>query len=385
MNPIDKARTFPWWIWIGGINIFFIIYLILAKHFYHFPGNRYFNLASEMSIAAWWSGICLFIGALLAYESFSTKIDGKRISWLFLSILLFGLSCDEIGSFHERIGTPNFSDLFPYGILFAILCTYTLIIFFQRRETRKAAFFLLAGFLLYGSVAIQEVLESSLNWPYWLKGIRAGVEEGTELFATLLILIGIVSQRNHQKFIGTFSRVIPNPYHMKYLPLIFLVGLLIHSVISPYVTLLADIPRRGNPAVLYPSLVCFILSCASYWSFKYSSDDKRKVWLIIFAYFIFYSISAVQFPLGKPISFVRYYLAHITIVSFIYINMFDQINYKHIFYLFLFLGTLIYIYLTKDIKMKYIASGIMPYFIADIFIFYKYRNSVENISIPNVI
>ena len=384
MNPSEKARSFPWWIWIGGISLFFVIYSIFAYHFYHFPGKRYFNLASEMSISAWWSGICLLVAALLAYENFSAKIDGARIPWLFLSILLFGLFCDEIGSFHERIGTPNFSDLLPYGIVSAILCTYSLIVLFQGQETRKTASFLLAGFLLYGSVAIQELLESSLKWPYWLKGIRLGVEEGTELFATLLILIGILRQRNQQKFIDTFSRVFPNPYHMRYLPLIFLVGLIIHSAISPYVVLLTDIPRRGNPAVLYPSFIYFILFCASYWNFKYSNDDKRKVWLFISAYFIFCSISAVQFPLGKPISFFRYYLVHITIVSLLYLKMVDKYFNKHILYLLICISALIYIFVTKNITYKYILSGVVPFFIADIFIFYKYRNSVESITIPKV-
>jgi hypothetical protein len=184
----------------------------------------------------------VLVVALLAYEIFPTKIDGTKISWLFLSFLLFGPYCDEIGPFHERIGTPNFSDLLPSGIVFAILYMYTLIVLFQRRETRKTASFLLAGFLLYGSVGIQELLEPGLNWPYWLKGIRLGVEEGTELFATFIIL-----------------------NHMRYLPLIFLAGLIIHSVICLYVTRLTDMPRRGNPAVLYPAMLYFILFCASFY------------------------------------------------------------------------------------------------------------------------
>ena len=118
----------PWWHFIVAINLFFIVITTANHYLPRFPQRSRiifpFSLASEMNIAAWWSGICLFTLSFIAYEFFCTKKDGSQKAWISLSLLLLGLSFDEIGSVHERIGFR--SDLLLIGIGCITLLTYSL-------------------------------------------------------------------------------------------------------------------------------------------------------------------------------------------------------------------------------------------------------------------
>ena len=362
-----KDRALAWCIYIVTIDIFLIIFTIISRYFNEFPLKQFFNLGGEMNFSTWWSGICLLGSALLGYEMYCTRGENQnRRSWLILSILFMGLFGDEIGSFHERIG--SFSRLLPYGIIAIFLLCYSLFYVMKEKNGQITAMYLFVGFLLFGFVAGIEYLEHIIKWPYWMSGIREGIEEGSELLGELFILIGIIKQRGITEKPYRLQSVISNPYNFKSLNFILAIGLVIHAGSSLFITQLNDLDMRGNPAVLYPSLVYFILFCASYWNYEYFNDDKRKIWLFISAYFMLCSICAVQFPIGKPVGFLIYYIIHIMIVSLFYVKMIDKYFYKHILYLFICIGALIYIFVTKNIVYKYILSGVVPFIIADIFI-----------------
>jgi hypothetical protein len=63
-----QLSTTRWWVWILGINIFMILMATLFPYITHdflrWNVINHFNLTSEMTLAAWWSGILLlFSGA----------------------------------------------------------------------------------------------------------------------------------------------------------------------------------------------------------------------------------------------------------------------------------------------------------------------------------
>ncbi len=105
MNITKKLRLIPWWVWIVAVDLV-LVFITIIKH--NLPDSlwgiyHHFDLGREMNMAAWWSGICLVALAFLAYELYSTNKDRTRVAWLILSLILFGLSLDEIGSLHERV------------------------------------------------------------------------------------------------------------------------------------------------------------------------------------------------------------------------------------------------------------------------------------------
>jgi hypothetical protein len=268
-----------WWQWIAAINTLFVILTIVAFHTpISMPGPLRlspFNLANEMNLAAWWSSVGFLITGLLAYELSCTRRDATRTAWLGLAIIMLGLSLDEIGSIHERVAIGGWSNLAPYAIAGGILLAYVLARLFGQKATRRAAMLITAAFSLFGIVALQEFLEHTLAWPFWTTGIRAGVEEGTELFAVLLCLLAVASQRQ-EAAPSSIKRVIPNPGLMKHLPTILLLGLLLHVVLSYASSSLPDLQRRGNPAVWYPVAVFFVAFCTAYWRTLGSDSDLHN-------------------------------------------------------------------------------------------------------------
>lgn len=279
----NKARSaIPWWYFVIGIDIFLVtvsigkIYLP-ASEIIQFIG-RPFNLAVEMNLAVWWSGLCLAVLGILSFEIFSISDNTTKSAWLALSILLLGLSLDEVGSLHERIG--DWLNLLPYGLLCAALYSYTFYILICKPGTRKSAILITIAFVLYGSVAGQEYLEHSVNWPEWALGLRLGIEEGTELLATFLILISIVSHR--AKTANTFSAIVPRLSHIKYAPVLISAGLGLHVISYFLFPELSEPSTKGNPLAWYPMVLFFLLFSIAYWK---SQDLQGNVlqWKILAA------------------------------------------------------------------------------------------------------
>jgi hypothetical protein len=115
------------------------------------------------------------------------------------------------------------------------------------------------GFCIFGSVAFQEYLEFHVDWPDWSLGIRAAIEEGSELLGMFLCLAGIVHQ-HHQQQCDRSSIALQSTLSSKHLQGLILSGLLLHILASIWVSDLRDLPDRGNPALWYPVAVYCMLS-----------------------------------------------------------------------------------------------------------------------------
>lgn len=312
----DKNRFInPWWKPVIAIDIFLVFMTVIQKYIpslSKIPGVNYFSLASENNLGVWWSSICLLTFALLSYELFCTEKDKTRTAWLALSILFVGLSWDEIGSLHERVG--GWSDLLPYALVCVALCIYSLTKLLATKSSRQSAYLILGAFLLFFSVALQEYLEHAFIWPFWLSGIRVGVEEGTELFALVLCLAALVRQRQKRLKSNSLLAIIPNPFLMKHLIVILFSGMVLHLGASLYALELSDLGQRGNPAICYPTSLFYLLFATCLWKVQNREQSNPTIWTVAALEFIFVSAGIVFNPFGLFSNFYVVYSAQTLLI-----------------------------------------------------------------------
>ncbi len=380
MNLMRKAGSFPWWYWIGGINLFLLFSTALASYV-SFPGNEHFFIGHEMNIATWWSGTCLIALALLTYEFHGTRKNGTGLAWLILSIVFLVLSGDEIGSFHERSG--GWSNLWKFAAVGMISFAYSMSMLLRVKETRKPALFILSGFALFGLVAVQERVYMPYAGHRLFEGIMVVVEEGTELLGMFICFLGIVKQRGVRRSQAPLMQVIPNPHLVKHLSHILFAGMCIHSAVSLVVPGLTDIPRRGNPAAWYPSFLFFILFCASIWKNANPAEDNRKNRFYLAIFFLILSAAATG-TVGNPYTefFSNYYsfnLVQLPLIVYFLVKIFGHIQRRDILILILFGVFFLYGYVSMMFglnvtfpSLEYIVTGIFAYCVSRMFLIEKF-------------
>ena len=311
MKTITKAAKFGlWWKWVGGIGLVLIVATALNPHLPDFSQKWRLvyplNLNGEQNLAAWWSGIVLFTAGVLFYESYCRAVDRLRLPWLLLAVLLITLSADEIGSFHERLaGWGNergdiggvWSTLILAALPFAAMFVYAIAHLLSRPETRRAGGLILAGFLCFGSIGVQEFVEHAVVWPDWSRGLRAGVEEGTELLGGFLILCGIMDRRvtpDGARSARDFGAMLPVLGRLHHLPAILLVGVLLHLGIGLFAQAnFDDLATAGNPGSWYPAVVFVLLSIAALDKARDMPATARLFWQVAAAVFVLCSLAAV--------------------------------------------------------------------------------------------
>lgn len=294
-----NSFLYPWWKPVIFIDVLLVFETVLQQYIpsiSKIPGANYFNLATENNLGVWWSSICLLTFGLLSYELFSTNKDGTRTAWLALSFLFIGLSWDEIGSLHERVG--GWSNLMPYALVCIVLCIYSLSKLLAVKSSRKSAYIIIAACILFFSVALQEYLEHALTWPFWLSGIRVGIEEGTELLGILLCLAALVHERKKHLKTNSLLAIIPNPCLMNHFMALLFSGLLVHLGFSLYSLGLSDLSQRGNPAICYPTSLFYVLFAISLWKALNEGQTHPRIWNLAAIEFIFVSAGIVFNPFG---------------------------------------------------------------------------------------
>ena len=303
-----NGKSKPAWKFVVGIDLFLVFSTFLLIHVYDKPHLwRYLwrflaplNLGGEMNISVWWSGITLALAGFIAYEIFCDDAARSRSAWLALSVILLGLSIDEICSIHERVDNQTLSLMFKSIIIF--LSAYSFFKLLKDVGTRGSAKLIIAGFLCYGLVVGQEHIEHAITWPHWLLGVRLALEEGTELLGTLLILLGVVPNRKTDLPTSSLFSVVPlvpNPSNFKGLRAFLFIGTGLGAAVSLLVfPLLSDVGKRGNPSVWYPSILYLLVSCALFWEAQKTISSPTAMPYSLSILFLLSSIYCV-YPLYK--------------------------------------------------------------------------------------
>lgn len=334
------SREIPWWSFVLGIDIFL---LVIALGKYYLPGSiliqflvNPFNLAVEMNLAVWWSGLCIAIAGLLSYELFSKGSDQSRYAWLALSIILLSLSLDEVGSLHER--ASGWNELVPYALIYLFLSAFFFFTLIRISKLRFSVILITLGFVLYASVALQEYIEHLVTWPEWMLGIRLVIEEGTELFATFLILYAVVLQR--EKNLKGISAIIPNLHYFNHTFWVLLVGIVIYIAVYFSFPSLQEITKKGNPLVWYPMLLFILLFSLSHWNSQ-SSFKGKLIWKL-FSILMLACSAGLMWNILKFFPFLNelipgrafYFLLYFVAVCFIF-TLFLEKN-EYVFYQIIF-------------------------------------------------
>ncbi len=153
------------------------------------------NLTNENIVAAWFSGMLLFLASLHAADGYfrlrQTNLKAGLAWWVIAAMLMF-MSADEIGSLHERIDDVvqmgAWLSFLPFLIVLLGACAWSFLQLWLTPSERRFVPGLILGFALLVSVGGQEFLEKSIKWPWYLVPFRSAFEEGSELTAMIILI-----------------------------------------------------------------------------------------------------------------------------------------------------------------------------------------------------
>ena len=268
MSP-TRTPIFRHWYWLWLINIFFVGVMIVF-YFLRYPAwfhNTYrgISLSHEMNYAVWWSGICLFIAALV-FARVGTLAEQKKDQawiWYVMALAMIALSIDEVGSLHEGVSrVGGWTALLPFALVFAVVFGLAFLKLIRTSETRLVALLILLGIGIFVIVAGLEFLEHdhSFRNSFWRRTRQVG-EETIELIAMgILITAGLVAMRamgdgdrRYANATAAVNRLFEFPFVMFAL-FIFQMAFTVALVVPNYTYF-----PEGNPSVLFPLLLFFCL------------------------------------------------------------------------------------------------------------------------------
>ena len=382
-----------WWPFLVTVDLFLIAFTVANPYISDFSQKwrliTPFSLHTENNLAVWWSGITLLLAALLAYQRAIDK-GANALPWLALSFVLACFSLDEMGSFHERIGhLKGWSGIYPYAIILTALIAYAIIKLFRSEQTITNAKYLCIATILFFSVALQEYIEHAYTWQPWMLGIRVGTEEGTELLATLFILLAIIYKKEQPRHLLT---LLPKPNSISNLKLIAALGLLTHVIGSYLITKYGDPFFRGNPMNWYPTVIyfCIALICFSKMLTSFDPTIRTKLGTasILFTItsigimtnlfmIILPGINKIIDPTIVSKNFTIVYL--IQLVTFIILlNKRTQISRSAAMYSLIFISALLWLdFYIENAWIRYSILGVLSYSTFYIFTFDEYKKTED--------
>lgn len=261
-----------------------------------------FNLGTENNLGAWWSGILLLLASVYAFDGYFAYKDrdaSAGYGWITLSVILFLLSIDEIGSLHERILVGNsWLAVLPFALVLVAGITYVIRSLWRNAEQRKIVFWIALGFCVLATVPVQEELGDRFqSWGDY-RSVRIMLEEGTELFAILILLKASMSSSysvHRNGFAPPVFQVL-TVYH-KYL----LITALIAAPVFAYMTALLTDHFRGHPAdwlaaggFLFAGLVI------ARRFFEPGNNDGWSHWVLATTCLILSAVSVAYSAIGAP-------------------------------------------------------------------------------------
>jgi len=301
-NAMPEKRAtgsrIPWWAPIVAGDLVLLASLWLGDFWSRDPVSKailsWLALPQEMNLAVWWSAAQLLLGALLMYERATVGSPDERWPWAVLAVVSAGLSLDEVGSIHERLGDRTWRPLLVVAVPLAAALVWALVRLARQPGRRREVALVVVAYALFAAVAGLEYLESIIGWAA-PPGMGRDLEEGTELVGFLLLLFAAVGHRGDAS--SAFGTVVPDPAQLGFVRGVLTLGLLPHAVIALFVAHhLTDLFGRGNPIVWYPFAVYGLLVCQALTLRSRALAQDRGAWGWLAGFFLVCSIGAV-FPL----------------------------------------------------------------------------------------
>lgn len=273
-------------LWLWGLIVVSIVVLAATVVFQELDIAQlsHLTLTQENNVGAWWSGILLLIGAIHAFDGYRLwKYERSRVArgWAALALALLILSLDEIGSLHERVELwlPGgaWLNVLPFASVVVGLFAYAVASLWPGRDYRRAAVLIVLAFLCFGATAFQDYLEHNEIWMNMIsRGVRAGLEEGSELAGMLLLIraalpnTGGIFRRN----MASRAPVLDAPFSWcRYL----VPGALALSPVLAYASAGWLLDHRGHPAAWLASALYFLAAVAALRPFA-RTGTKGSLW-----------------------------------------------------------------------------------------------------------
>lgn len=273
-------------LWLWGLIVVSIAVLAATVVFQELDIAQlsHLTLTQENNVGAWWSGILLLIGAIHAFDGYRLwKYERSRVArgWAALALALLILSLDEIGSLHERVELwlPGgaWLNVLPFASVVVGLFAYAVASLWPGRDYRRAAVLIVLAFLCFGATAFQDYLEHNETWMNMVsRGVRAGLEEGSELAGMLLLIraalpnTGGIFRRN----MASRAPVLDAPFSWRR----YLVpGALALSPVLAYASAGWLLDHRGHPAAWLASALYFLAAVAALRPFA-RTGTKGSLW-----------------------------------------------------------------------------------------------------------
>ena len=324
--PMRSQFTYSLLIIVALINIVVLLGSTGYTHYYRALGENWesgsqikyflvqFSLEGENNGSVWYSSMIFLLTGLVSlltfWGVFNVRDNKAQIrtawGWIILAGLFVGLSADELGSIHERLGmmgelnfvgegAPGWVDLF--AIPGVIIGLFMLWFFFQNfRKQRKSFFILLLGILALLSTFLQEDFEisSKLASPdpeLWRRPIwQLILEEGTELLAAWCFLgafVNLVYRLSLQKSLQNSLEepeitIKVKPAILVGLPFV-LIAFCIFGVglLSPLLEFGIVGGDNGITSNWFPSMLAFIAAVLSWLNWNSGRDIKRTEYLVL--------------------------------------------------------------------------------------------------------
>jgi hypothetical protein len=308
MKLLARAGAPPWFAALVGVSA---LLLLVTQFSYAFAGSGsistvlfWLGLGGENNIGSWWSGMLLALGAVFAFDGAagSTKPRYERRGWYSLGLALLLLSFDEVAALHEYLSTRGMTYLAVLGVIGLALVGYAMVQLARARVSKRKLELLLAGFGLLATVPVHEVVQQALEWPDpVVYGVRAMLEEGTEIAAMLMFIwvLRANSVAALQNSLGLFSALARRRRAIVAGGVVLWPALTALTLVLPY----PGGPADWLAALLF--LLCALLVIRT--AVQNGTVDARSKWLIA----LFVSASAAAnavkvgwnpLVLGAPVS-----------------------------------------------------------------------------------
>ena len=201
---------------VVGIDLFFLA-ANLGIISIPSPGdvvNRQLDLKLESNLATWYSSVQLFAAGMIALVNARQKPFVSKLrflysgGWLFIALILVGISADEVCQVHEQIATLyegnrgplsppaqlGAGDWIPFLMPLIIGVPLVMVLFFSFfAADRKVSLALgVAGVVCWiGSIYAESIEETSQRFGM-SRQLEGAIEEGLEILGATLLLMSFV-------------------------------------------------------------------------------------------------------------------------------------------------------------------------------------------------